>query len=355
MRSLPLVILATVVLGGTAHAETLRLSAGAPSAGLPAVSADGNRYARPVHVQPADCKGAQIFVEMGPVRTDGSELLLVKDDCSSSSATLAAKNLEMVNKQLAEGKYRSVGKTIGRPLGNDLDVDGRKVSIAAGSGNAVIVSTGKRDRWDVRLEGKPIEVRGWYGVKSGGQAYLSIAVAVSGKDLGPRGRERWLDFKPDEDSSAAEGSPTEVAERFLAALRKKDAREIEELISTPFWKVGLTPVGNKACKRKQSASRTKQVRAVAACIAGGPSQVYAKYTSPDTLSEIELAELPDELRKHRRKVAKLLRGGDKLVRYYVADDDLYVTLILVLDADTDYQTVHAALEYIDAGNATENY
>jgi hypothetical protein len=351
---LPLVILATLALGGVAHADGLQLSAGAPASGLPAVSADGAWYARPVHVQPADCKGGQIFVELGNYRTDKSDLLLVADDCSSTSSKVAAKNLETLNKTLADGKFRSAGKVVGRAFG-DLDVEGRKVSVAT-SGNNVIVSTGKTDRWSVTLEGKPIEVRGWYGGKrADGKAFVSIAVAVQGKELGPRGRERWLDFVPTEQGGGAAGqdSALEVANSWLEAMRKKDARGLAELMSTPFWKVGLT--ASKACKRKQSAGKQRQVRGVADCIAGAVSQVYLKYTSPDTLSEIELAEMPDELRKHKKKVAKMLRGGDKLVRYYVNDDDLYVSLILVLDAGTDYQTVQAALEFIDAGNVTENY
>jgi hypothetical protein len=350
---LPLVILATLALGGVAHAEGLELSASSPAKGLPAVSADGVWYARPVHVQPADCKGGQIFVELGNARTDKSELLLVSDDCSSSTSKVAAKNLETLNKTLADGKFRSAGKLVGRAFG-DLDVEGRKLTVAA-SGNNVIVSTGKTDRWSVTLEGKPIEVRGWYGGKrSDGKAFVAVAVAVQGKDLGPRGRERWLDFVPTDDASAGgQDSAIEIANHWLEAMRKKDARGLADLMSTPFWKVGLT--ASKACKRKQSASKQRQVRGVADCIAGAVSQVYLKYTSADTLSEIELAELPDELRKHKKKVAKMLRSGDKLVRYYVTDDDLYVALILVLDAGTDYQTVQAALEYIDAGNVTENY
>jgi hypothetical protein len=350
----PLVILATLALGGVAHADGLQLSAGAPATGLPAISADGAWYARPVHVQPADCKGGQIFVELGNNRTDKSELMLVDDDCSTTNAKVAAKNLEKLNKTLADGKFRSVGKVVGRAFG-DVDIEGRKVSVTA-SGSNVIVSTGKTDRWSVTLEGKPIEVRGWYGGKrTDGKAFLSVAVAVQGKDLGPRGRERWLDFVPTDQGGAAagQGSAIEIANQWLEAMRKKDARALADLMSTPFWKVGLT--ATKACKRKQTAGKQRQVRGVADCIAGAVSQVYLKYTSADTLSEIELAELPDELRKHKKKVAKMLKGGDKLVRYYVTDDDLYVALILVLDAGTDYQTVQAALEYIDAGNVTENY
>jgi len=360
MRSLPLVIAATLALGGVAHAETLQISAGAPATGLPAVSGDGMWFARPVIVQPADCKGTQTFVELGTIRDDRPDMLLVKDDCSSSTAKLVAKNVETVNKKLTDGKFRTVGKLIARPFGGELDIDGRRVTVSAGSGNSVIVAAAPGDRWTVTLEGAPIEVRGWYAGKTAqGRAFLAIAVAVKGKDVGARGRERWLDFSPTAETTASrvvdEAALVEIGSQWVDAMRKKDRRSLRELISTPFWKVGLTPVSRKACKRKQKASRTKDVAGVADCIASGVSQVYSKYTGADTLSEIELAELPDELRRHKRQIGKLMRGGDRLVRYYVNDDDILVALILVIDAATDYQTVQAALEYIDAGDVTENY
>lgn len=351
MRSMWIAAL-VCALGGTAAADDLQISAAAPTQGLPAVSQDGSWFARPVRAQTAACQAGQTFVEVGAIspRGDGkSELLIVHDGCDGkATAKLVEKNLASVNKTLREGKFRPVGKATTRPLPAELEIDGRKVSVSAGSGANLTVATGKTDRWTVTLEGAPLEVRGWYGGKVGGKPYVAIAVAAKGKDTGARGRERWLELWPLESGGKiAAGSPVEVAQRWLDAMRTKDVKALGELIEPPFWKVGLTPVGDRACKRKHKVTRPKQTAAVAECVANATSQLYLRFSGAEHLAEIELAELPDELERHRKKVAAMVKKGAKLVRYHVNDDGFYVFLILVTDPDTDHQMVNAALEYIE--------
>jgi hypothetical protein len=62
---------------------------------------------------------------------------------------------------------------------------------------------------------------------------------------------------------------------------------------------------------------------------------------------MDFSELPTELRKHKKKVKKLVREGGKLVRYHVNDGGYYVFVIFALDPDTDYQTANAILESVD--------
>jgi hypothetical protein len=353
LRSSVISVALGIAAAGAAHADTLTLSRDQPAAGLPALAHDGSGYVRPVRVQPAGCQGSQVFVEVGAqARGARGELLIVRDDCGKATATTLERNLASVNKTLRAGKYRSVGRAVGRALPAELDLDGRKVSVTAGQGGQVTVAAGRGDRWTVKLDGEVVELRGWYaGRAADGRTVLAIAVATRAKDTGARGRERWLDFWPAETAVAAieEGSPAYVATQLVAALEKQDARELQALLSAPFWKVGLSPVTGtaaKSCRKLQSVKRDAQLARMASCIVAA-SRMYGRLRGKATISEIGLREFPEELKKHRSKVARLVRGEHKLARYHVNDGGFYVHLVVVLDPETNYQTASALLEFVE--------
>jgi len=354
-----LVLGALVLSAGTAWADVPQISADAPASGLPAVSKDGKSYARPVRVQPKDCKGRQTFVEVGTVGTADaagkSELILVGDDCGKTGSAVAT-NIDTVNQTLRDGAYRSLGTLEEKPLPAQVSTGVGTITVDTGSGNkcSVAIEGSQADRWSVVLDGHVTEVRGWYDAKNSHKdAYISVLVAVTAKDTGSAGRERWVDFWPvaaPGSDDVAPGSPAEVGVAFVKALAGRDAAGVEELISTPFWKVGLTPVSGalkKSCKHADKAKREREAAKVARCIAAGASSFYGKYDAGDAVAEVDMDEFPDELRKYKKKVAKLVRNGDKLVRYHINQDGLFVFLVLVLDVDTNYATASAVLEHID--------
>ena len=102
----------------------------------------------------------------------------------------------------------------------------------------------------------------------------------------------------------------------------------------------------KKCKRKDSAKKEAQLDAIARCMAGA-STIYKNLADADAIAEMDLAELPREFRKHKRKVAKLVKRGAKLVRYHVNDGNYYIFVIFVLDPETDYQTANVVLESVE--------
>lgn len=353
-------LIALVLLGvaaGTAAADdsSPQISADAPIAGLPAVSKDGGWFARPVRVQPSGCKGIQTYVEVGTIGGPSTEhkgdLLLVRDECATGDA-IAAKNITKVNDTLRGKIFRSVGTTETRALPTTVEVPEGKVTVDATGKNHCIVSVddSAADRWTVTLDGPVTEVRGWYsGKNSSGAGYISVLVATKAKDTEGRGRERWVDFWPIGTRSPGTGdSPVEIATAWIKALKKGSTDGLMATSSTPFWKVGLTPTGSqrKSCKSKQKAKNEDQLEGVVRCIAVA-GQLYSGLADADAVAEMELAELPDELRKHKRAVTKLVKQGHKLVRYHVNADGYFVYVILVLDPDTDFQTVNAALESFD--------
>ncbi len=360
LRCLVIALAAVALAAGTASADDAspQITGDAPVAGLPALSKDGGWFARPVRVQPSGCKGVQTYVEVGtvggPSRDAKGELLLVRDECGTGEA-IAAKNVGKVNETLRGKAFRSVGTTETRALPATIDVPEGKVTIDATGKNHCVVSVddSAADRWTVTLDGPVIEVRGWYSGKNGsGARYVSVLVATAAKDTDGRGRERWVDVWPLGSSGTAAGdSPVEIATSWMNALEKGSTDGLRAASSTPFWKVGLTPTTGgqkKACRSKHKAKNDKQLDGVVRCIATVASR-YARFagTDADAVAEMELAELPDELRKHRRAVAKLVKQGHKLVRYHINADGFFVSVVLILDPDTDFQTVNAVLESYD--------
>lgn len=343
-----IVLFALLLVPATAVAGTPQISASAPVSGLPAISKDGGTFARPVKVQPKGCTGVQSFVELGSIGGKG-DLLLVDDPCGKGGSKAAA-NIDTVNKKLSAGAFKSTGKLESRSLPAQIDTDAGTVTVDTGSGNScsVAIEGSKADKWNVKLDGHIFETRGWYTAKG----TISVLVAVTAKDTGDLGREQWVDFQPVDQGGAAPelGTPVEVAYSFVQALAARDANGIEELLSFPFWKVGLKPssgASTKKCKRLDKARKQSQLVAVSKCIAAGASTLYGKYASPDAVAEIDMSEFPDELRKYKKKVAKLLKHEGKLVRFHINQDGIYVFLVLVLDPETNYGTAMVVLESID--------
>lgn len=343
-----LLALGFLLVPAVAAAGTPQISATAPVSGLPALSKDGSTFARPVKVQPKGCTGVQSYVELGTVGGKG-ELLIVDDPCGKSGSKTST-NIDTVNKKLTDGGFKSTGKLESRALPAQLDTDAGTVTVDTGSGNScsVAIAGSQADKWNVKLDGHVIETRGWYTAKG----TISVLVAVTAKDTGDLGRERWVDFQPVEDSAGAPelGSPVEVGLSFVKALAARDANGIEELLSFPFWKVGLKPVTGalkKKCKKLDKARKQSQLVAASKCMAAGASQLYAQYVSADAVAEIDMSEFPDELKKYRKKVASLVKHEGKLVRFHINQDGIYVFLVLVLDPETNYGTAMAVLESID--------
>jgi hypothetical protein len=350
------------VLGSTAAAAPQRpaipqISVDAPVAGLPALSQDGKTFARPVKVQPKGCKQEQTFVEVGTVGTPAaagkSELRLVADPCGPGKGI--AINIDGVNQTLMSGNFYPLGTSEARTLPAQLSTGAGMITVAATSGNkvAVAVEGSAADRWSIGLEGKVTEVRGWYDSQnSAGEAYVAVLIAVTAKDTGTLGRERWIEVWPTATPQHAPvGTPAEIGVLLVNAIAARDAATIEELISTPFWKVGLKPAAGKlkrTCKRLDKARRERDVPKVARCMAAAASSLYAKYPVVDAIAEVDMSEFPDELGKaNKKKVAKLVKKGAKLVRYHVNQDGFFVYLVLVLDPGSDYRSALAVLEYID--------
>jgi hypothetical protein len=356
MRSLWISLPLAVIVAGTAGTATadVQLSADAPARGLPAVAKDGSGYARPVKVQPSGCKGVQTFVQVGavggPSHEPSSELVMVADECGAGGKVAAG--IGQVNDLLREGKYQSVGTLAAQPLPAEMSTAHGTVKVVGAGKHKITVSVSgsTADRWTVTLDGEVIEVRGWYASKSAsGAAYVALLVATSAADTGARGRERWVDVWPIGAPAAADHSPVDVATRWMTALKAKDAKAVARLSSTPFWKVGLKPVSGtlaKKCKRLDAAKTQGKLGDLARCMTAA-SELYTRLDDRNALAEIDLRDFPAELRKHKKAVQKLVRGGHKLVRYHVNDDSYYVFLIFVLDPDTDHQTVLAVLESID--------
>lgn len=362
--SLTLVVGAVCLLAGasSARADQIavpQISKDAPLAGLPAVSNDGAAFARPVRVQPKGCAGVQSFVELGTVGARGAEpvskLLVVADECSNVPDATIAKNLATVNDTLRKG-YRSTGAIAGSAAPVELTAGTRKLAITAAGGTKVKVAIvgSAADQWTVSLDGALLEVRGAYeGTGPTGKPYVSVLVASAAKDTGAKGRERWLDFWPLGSSVETDG-PVDVAARFVDALIARDRDALGAAISAPFWKVGLVPGGSlaKSCKKANAAKKAAAVPTVTRCLAGAagepaPGDLYQRFGKvTERLAEIDMDEFPDELRRHKRKVARLVKGEHKLVRWHVNEDGVYGFLILVLDPDTNYQTVNAVLEAI---------
>lgn len=357
MRSGVMTIAFVLALAGTAAAGELQLSADAPLSGLPAISKDGTWYARPVKVQPAGCKGVQSYVELGAVGAPDNEtrgtLYLVKDACGGSGASQIEDNLKTVNASLRGKAFDSVGALEARSLPTSIDTAEGTVQVGAvGKASCSVSFDGSSaDKWTVKLDGPVSEVRGWYAARNAkGAGYVAVLIATSAKDTGARGRERWVDFWPVASRSPKTGdTPVDVATRFMTALKKQDTSGVAALMSAPFWKVGLAPVSGKlarTCKRKHKARNEDQLDAVARCMVGA-GQLYRKLSDRDAIAEMDLSELPDELRRHRRKVARLVDDGAKLVRYHVNDGTYYVFVIFALDPATDFQTASAVLESVD--------
>jgi hypothetical protein len=352
MRSL----LVLVLLGGVAYADPPQISGDAPTTGLPALSKDGTEFARPVVVQPKDCTGTQTFVEVGDVGTEKTDqpgtMYLVKDQCSKGADAKSQGNIDTVNGKLKSGDFKSVGSMQSRSVPTDIDADGQTIHVGT-SGNActVAMSGSGADNWQVMLDGPVAEVHGWYSAKNpAGSPYVAVLVMTKAKDTGDRGRERWLDFWPVDSGTAEAGAPADIGADWITALQKQDAHKLEQLISTPFWKVGFTPMTGaekKTCKHVDAAKRPSQAEKVAKCIAAGASEVYAKYSVADNVAETDMQEFPDELKKYKKKVAKLVGQGYKLVQYKVNEEGVLVYVELLLDPDTDFQTVGAALESIN--------
>lgn len=355
-----IVFIASLCLPATALAEELQISASAPIEGLPAVSTDGKSFVRPVRVQPTGCTGVQTFIEIGtvgsPTADPKTSLLLVKDECGKS-VTTNDQNIESVNATLSAKKYKSVGKmqTMSLPAEIDLPTGTFKVAASGGLTCDVGIAGSSSDRWSVKLDGEVTEVRGWYsGKNAAGVGYVAIEISTDCDDTGRRGRERWIDFWPAGaaagTASSDGGTPTDVAARWLAALKAKDATALSSASSTPFWKAGLTPISGKLkkkCKKQQKAKSDKQLRGVASCMVAAGS-LYSRFTDDAShLSEIDMSEFPTELKKHKKKVAKLLAGGHKMVRYFLNDQGYYINLVFILDPDTDYQTVVVVLESVE--------
>lgn len=350
-----LLALALVASAGTARAEDLSITKDSPLAGLPAVSSDGAWFARPVRVQPGGCASQQSYVEIGQVAEAGREtkgtLYLVRDACGTAAVD---KNIEQVNAALRGKGFRSTGTLQVKSVPAEIETGAGTVKVASSGKNKVSVAVvgSQTDRWSVTLDGALIEVRGWYAGKNGrGAPYIALLVAAAASDTGAKGRERWVDFWPiGKRPTVGEGdTPVDVATRFVEALRKQDTTALLATLSAPFWKVGLTPVSGDAgrrCKRRQSTRSDSGLRAIASCMSSA-GLLYGKFTTADAIAEIDMSEFPDELRKHRRKVARLVKGEHKLVRFHVNENGYYIHLVLVLDPDTNYQTVDAVLESID--------
>jgi hypothetical protein len=335
-----------------------QISADAPIAGLPAISQDGRTFARPVQVQPKDCKVQQTFVEVGTVGSAAApgkgDLRLVADPCGPGKGITG--NLDAVNQTLQAGNFRSLGTLEARALPAQLSTAVGMVDVAAGTGNQVAVSVegSAADRWSIALDGKVTEVRGWYDASNGaGETYVSVLIAVKAKDTGALGRERWVDVWPvgGAGQDAAPGTPTEIGVLFVKSLASRDAEGLADLISAPFWKIGLRPVAGalkRTCKRLDKARRERDLAKVARCMAAGASTFYGTYDVNEAVAEIDMSEFPDELgKRNKKKVAALVKKGSKLVRYHVNQDGLFVYLILVLDRDTDFRTAKAVVEYVD--------
>lgn len=356
MRNMPkLLVLLITFCAATAHAEdSPQITTTEPSKGLPAISTDGKSFVRPVLVQPKGCSGIQTFAEIGTVGTPSadpkSELVLVRDECKATSVD---KNLDKVNATLKAKAYRSTGSMATMTLPTTIAAPSTSLRVSA-TGKTVDVSVdgSSADKWSVKLEGTVGEVRGWYaGTSATGAAYVSIQVSAHADDTGTRGRERWLDFWPVGSAISGDGeTPVEIAAQLLAALKAKDAKAIAAVTSTPFWKAGLTPVSGKQakkCKKLQRAKTGKQLRGVAACMALAGT-LYGRFAiDASTLAEIDMTEFPAELKKHKKKIAKLLKANHKMVRYFVNDQGYYLNLVFVLDPDTDYQTVVVVLESVE--------
>jgi hypothetical protein len=357
MRSAVIAVAFVVGMVGTASAGDLQISADAPIAGLPAISKDGGWFARQVRVQPTGCKGVQTFVEIGSVGSPDLEakgsLLLVRDDCDSGGASQIEKNVAKVNDTMRDKGFASVGKVDARSLPTTLDTGEGKLEVSSSGSKSftVAIAGSKVDRWTIQLQGTPIEVRAWYGARNkSGTGYVAVLIASEASDTGERGRERWVDLWPvGARFPQGDDSPVDVVARFVAALKKQDTTGVAQGLSAPFWKVGLAPVSGKdarRCKKKHTAKRERDLGTIARCIVAA-GELYRKLADADAIAEMDLSELPAELRKHKKKVKKLVRDGAKLVRYHVNDDGYYVFLIFVLDPDTDFQTANAILESVD--------
>jgi len=350
-----LVFLVTVTANTAFAGDSPQISASSPVNGLPAVSADGKSFVRPVLVQPKGCSGIQTFIEVGTIGGPSTEtkgdLMLVKDECGKAAAS-TDKNIEKINATLAAKAYASVGTTQTLALPADVVVPGGTFKVdASGSQANVGVEGSTTDRWSVTLECKVNEVRGWYvGKNAAGAGYVAIAVATGCTDTGSRGRERWVDFWPSGNTTSDGESTIDIAARWLAAVKAKDAKAIASSSSTPFWKVGFTPVSGKQakkCKKLQKAKSDKQLRGVAACVALA-GNLYTRFSGDQNyLSEIDMTEFPVELKKHKKKIAKLLKQNHKMVRYFLNDQGYYINVVFLLDPDTDYQTVSVVLESVE--------
>jgi hypothetical protein len=352
-------IAAALILGlvGTASAGDLQISADAPLAGLPAISKDKTWFARPVRVQPDGCAGVQSYVELGAVGSPGADtrgtLFLVRDDCASGGASQVDKNIAAVNESLRGKGFASLGTIETRALPTDVETAEGTVKIGAVGKNqcSVSIDGSSADNWTVKLDGPVTEVRGWYAAKNAaGIGYVSVMIATAAKDTGARGRERWVDFWPvSSRTPQTSDTPVDVAARFMTALKKQDTTGLAATLSAPFWKAGLTPIGGKLakqCRRKNKAKSEDQLEAVARCMAGAGT-IYKSLADKDAIAEMDLEELPRELRKHKKKVARLVADGAKLVRYHVNDGTYYVFVIFVLDPDTDFQTANVVLESVE--------
>jgi hypothetical protein len=353
-----LVVLFITFAANVAFAEeSPQISSSSPTNGLPAISSDGKSFVRPVRVQPSGCSGTQTFAEIGtiggPSTETKSELLVVRDECGKG-ASQADKNIEKVNKLLGEKSYKSVGtvQTLALPASIELPGGTFKVDATGGLTCAVGVEGSSTDRWSVTLDGEITEVRGWYtGKNASGAGYVAIEVSTDCDDTGKRGRERWIDFWPAGTTATSDGSaPIDVAASWLAALKAKDAKALASVSSTPFWKAGFTPVSGKQakkCKKQQKAKNEKQLKGVAACMALA-GNLYTRFSGDQNyLSEIDMSEFPVELKKHKKKIAKLIKANHKMVRYFLNDQGYYINLVFILDPDTDYQTVVVVLESVE--------
>lgn len=357
MRSAVIAVALVVGMVGPASAGDLQISADAPLAGLPAVSKDRTWFARPVRVQPSGCSGVQSFVEVGAVGSPDKEgtgtLFLVRDGCDTGGASQVEKNIAAVNESLRGKGFTSVGTLETRALPANIETGEGRIKVGAIGKNqcSVSIDGSAADNWTVKLDGAVTEVRGWYASKNAaGTGYVAVLIATAAKDTGERGRERWVDFWPvGSRYPQTSDTPVEVAARFMSALKKQDTTGVAATLSAPFWKVGLSPVGGKLakkCKRKDKARSEAQLDDIARCMVGA-GHVYKNLADADALAEMDPSELPGELRKHKKKVAKLVREGAKLVRYHVNDGGYYVFVIFALDPDTDFQTANAILESVD--------
>ncbi len=310
-------IAALVVVPSVARAEEPSLEK------LPAVNPDGGTFIRAYRAWSKGCKKQpQVFVEWGNIDPDEEEpqysIAQVVAGCGQKQADFDG-NRDVVLGIVLEKGCRTAGKRgsldVAVPGTSNATVDGLTIELAGGAHTLTVVVDGDRSgSRHVDVGGKPTLVRDWYLVPIGKQEQLAMRVQVTTADGGIA--EKWVEVWLARNKTLV---PEVAARRWLSRLVAGDAAGLAASSATPFDRIGLDPADPakaKACAKKQSAKKKKQLTGVLACaLVDAPARLGAAWDE-DGFEEILLGDLPEALAAQKGRLKKLVKKGHALVRFH---------------------------------------